>query len=57
MKPALLLPLLLGFTASASEFTGKVVGVYDGDTITVLRGNNHLNRLINVDMVLAVLGS
>ena len=36
MKPALLLPLLLAFTASAFEFTGKVVGVTDGDTITVL---------------------
>jgi len=33
MKPAL---LLLPFTASAFEFTGKVVGVTDGDTITVL---------------------
>ena len=31
MKPALLLPLLLAFTASASEFTGKVVEVRDGD--------------------------
>ena len=36
MKPALLLPFLLAFTASAFEFTGKVVGVADGDTITVL---------------------
>jgi hypothetical protein len=27
MKPLLLLPLLLAFTASAFEFTGKVVGV------------------------------
>ena len=36
MKPALLLTLLLAFTASAFEFTGKVVGVADGDTITVL---------------------
>jgi endonuclease YncB( thermonuclease family) len=33
MKPALL--LLLAFTVSAFEFTGKVVGVTDGDTITV----------------------
>ena len=32
----LLLPFLLAFTASAFEFTGKVVGVADGDTITVL---------------------
>jgi endonuclease YncB( thermonuclease family) len=36
MKLALLLPFLLAFTASAFEFTGKVVGVADGDTITVL---------------------
>ena len=36
MKPTLLLPFLLAFTASAFEFTGKVVGVTDGDTITVL---------------------
>ena len=36
MKPALLLPFLLAFTAQAFEFTGKVVGVTDGDTITVL---------------------
>ena len=37
MKCSLLVfPLLLTFTASAFEFTGKVVGVTDGDTITVL---------------------
>jgi len=36
MKQVLLLTLLLTFTASAFEFTGKVVGVADGDTITVL---------------------
>ena len=30
--------LLLAFTASAFEFTGKVVSVADGDTITVLYG-------------------
>ena len=43
MKPALLLPLLLAFTASAFEFTGKVVGVYDGDTITVLLGKERVS--------------
>ena len=32
----LLVTLLLAFTASAFEFTGKVVSVTDGDTITVL---------------------
>ncbi len=37
MKCSLLVfSLLLTFTASAFEFTGKVVGVTDGDTITVL---------------------
>ena len=39
MKPILtILTLLLAFTASAFEFTGKVVSVADGDTITVLYG-------------------
>ena len=36
MKQFLLFTLLLAFTASAFEFTGKVVGVTDGDTITGL---------------------
>jgi len=36
MKFTFLLSLLLAFTVSAFEFTGKVVGVTDGDTITVL---------------------
>jgi len=37
MKPTLtILTLLLAFTASAFEFSGKVVAVADGDTITVL---------------------
>jgi len=50
MKHALLLPLLLAFTASASEFTGKVVAVYDGDTITVLRGKERVRvRISAVD--------
>ena len=40
MKAALLLALLLNLTASAFEFTGKVVGVTDGDTITVLAEGN-----------------
>ena len=39
MKPILtILTLLFAFTASAFDFTGKVVGVADGDTITVLYG-------------------
>ena len=40
MKPTILLTLLLTLTASAFEFTGKVVGVTDGDTITVLYQGN-----------------
>jgi len=38
MKPILL--LLAVFTAQAATFTGKVVGVSDGDTITVLAAGN-----------------
>ena len=45
MKPALLLTLLLAFTASAFEFTGKVVGVTDGDTITVLAAGNKQHKI------------
>ena len=33
--------LLLAFNASAFEFSGKVVGVSDGDTITVLYGKKY----------------
>ena len=39
MKPILLL-LLATLTAQAATFTGKVVGVSDGDTITVLASGN-----------------
>ena len=51
MKQVLLLTLLLAFTASAFEFTGKVVGVTDGDTITVLyQGNKQYKiRLQHID--------
>ena len=50
MKPILLL-LLATFTAQAFEFTGKVVGVSDGDTITVLyQGNKQYKvRLQHID--------
>ena len=42
MKPILtILTLLFAFTASAFEFTGKVVSVADGDTITVLYGKKY----------------
>lgn len=36
MKQFILFTFLLAFTASAFEFTGKVVAVADGDTLTVL---------------------
>ena len=51
MKPALLLTVLLTLTPSAFEFTGKVVGVTDGDTITVLAEGNkqHRVRLQHID--------
>ena len=51
MKQFLLLTLLLAFTASAFEFTGKVVSVADGDTITVLaEGNKQYKvRLQHID--------
>ena len=51
MKPTILLTLLLTLTASAFEFTGKVVGETDGDTITVLyQGNKQYKvRLQHID--------
>ena len=51
MNPAILLTLLLTLTAQAFEFTGKVVGVTDGDTITVLyQGNKQYKiRLQHID--------
>ncbi len=50
MKPILLL-LPATFTAQAATFTGKVVGVSDGDTITVLAaGNKQFKiRLLAID--------
>ena len=51
MKAAFLLTVLLTLTASAFEFTGKVVGVTDGDTITVLAEGNkpYKVRLQHID--------
>ena len=51
MKQIMLFTFLLAFTASAFEFTGKVVGVNDGDTITVLyQGNKQYKvRLQHID--------
>ena len=44
MKPILLL-LLATLTAQAATFSGKVVGVSDGDTITVLHQGNKQYRV------------
>ncbi len=42
--------LLLGGGASAAEFTGRVVAVVDGDTITVLHGRRAERlRLVGID--------
>jgi endonuclease YncB( thermonuclease family) len=42
--------LLLGLSAQAEEFTGKVVGVSDGDTIKVLRAGKQVKvRLSGID--------
>ena len=48
---ALLAALLLSLNLNAFEFTGKVVGVTDGDTITVLAEGNkqHRVRLQHID--------
>lgn len=37
----MILMLLLGSTAYATEITGKVVGVYDGDTSTPRKRKNN----------------
>jgi endonuclease YncB( thermonuclease family) len=55
--PYRVLPLLVALivvawasSASADDFTGKVVGVSDGDTITVLRGRSPVKiRLHGID--------
>jgi micrococcal nuclease len=48
--PAILLLALFTFAAQAAEFTGKVVSVTDGDTITVLEGKAQRKiRLLGID--------
>lgn len=46
-----LILLLFNFSLSAGTIQGKVVGVADGDTITVLDVNNihHKIRLLGID--------
>jgi endonuclease YncB( thermonuclease family) len=46
---ALLLALLSVSAALATEFTGRVVGISDGDTITVLAGAPIKVRLAGID--------
>jgi endonuclease YncB( thermonuclease family) len=46
---ALLLALLSVSAALATEFTGRVVGISDGDTITVLTGAPIKVRLAGID--------
>ena len=48
--PWLVLWALLGWPAAAAEFTGRVVGVTDGDTIKVLHdSHSETVRLLGVD--------
>jgi endonuclease YncB( thermonuclease family) len=49
--PSLLLALLFSFVCNAATITGKVVGVADGDTITVLddTSTQHKIRLAGID--------
>jgi len=51
MKNSLLLALLLAFACNAETITGHVVGVADGDTITVLDADKvqHKIRLAGID--------
>jgi micrococcal nuclease len=49
MVIAAILALAISFSAWA-DFTGRVVGVVDGDTITVLRNREQINvRLVDID--------
>ena len=51
LRAALLALLLIAFSAPAAEFAGRVVGVHDGDTITVLDASRiqHKIRLAGID--------
>lgn len=51
MKLFITLALLVGFSCNAANFEGRVVGVADGDTITVLDSTNtqHKIRLSGID--------
>jgi endonuclease YncB( thermonuclease family) len=51
MKFALTFCLLAALTANAGTFTGRVVGITDGDTVTVLDSDNvqHKVRLSGID--------
>ena len=51
MKKSLLLALVFAFACNAATITGKVVGVADGDTSTVLDANmvQHKIRLAGSD--------
>jgi endonuclease YncB( thermonuclease family) len=51
LKTVALLPFLLSLTALADTLDGRVVGVTDGDTITVLDADNvqHKIRLAGID--------
>lgn len=51
MRVGLLLGFILSTTAAAETYTGRVVGVADGDTVTVLDSANtqHKVRLAGVD--------
>lgn len=50
LQPAIIFTVLLTFPAFAADFTGRVVGVSDGDTISVLHnGHGEKVRLYGID--------
>lgn len=46
----MILALLLPMSVAAAEWTGKVVGVADGDTLTVLNGQNQTVKIRMVEI-------